>query len=168
MQIEREPAGDVMRDDGFMDVHRALRPSGRAAGEVQQGHVFGTRPYRFERIRRLRQGRGQIDRACGKAARTFGQEDVLQAREFFSPRLDLAPIECFGGDEHLGLADRHTGLDRLRTECREQWREDAAVLQRAERGDVELGHAAEKREYPIAFRNPALRQDIGKSVRLRA
>jgi hypothetical protein len=67
MQIEREPAGDVMRDNCFVHMHRTLRPSGRAAREVKQSHVFGARPHGLEDIRRLRQGGGQIDRARRRA-----------------------------------------------------------------------------------------------------
>ena len=89
---------------------------------------------------------------------------MFQAREFFAPGLDLAAVERFGGDERPGIADRHAGFDRLRSESRKQRREDAAVLQRAERGDVELGHAAEQREYAVAFRYAALRQNIGKAI----
>src|SRR5664279_6657659 len=47
-------------------------------------------------------------------------------------------------------------------------REDAAVLQRAKRTDVELWHAAEQRGNPVAFRNPVLGQNIGKTIYGRA
>src|SRR5664280_3161766 len=47
-------------------------------------------------------------------------------------------------------------------------REDAAVLQRAKRTDVELWHAAEQRGNPVAFRNPVLGQNIGKAIYRRA
>ena len=93
---------------------------------------------------------------------------MLQAGELLAPRRDLAPVERFGGDQRFGSADRHAGFDRLRPEGREQGRENAAVLQRAERGDVEFRSAPEQREYPVTLGDPALRQDIGEPVRLRA
>ena len=93
---------------------------------------------------------------------------MFQAREFLAPGLDLAAVERFGGDKRAGVADRHARFDRLRSESGKHRREDAAVLQRAERTDVELWHAAEQRGNPVAFRNPALRQNIGKAIYGRA
>ncbi len=116
----------------------------------------------------LRQRGGEVDRVRRRIGRAFGQEDVFQAREFFAPRLDLAPVECFGGDQRTGIADRHAGFDRLRAESREHRRENAAVFQRAERADVEFRDAAKQRRNPVAFRNPALRQHIGKAIDRRA
>ena len=168
VEIEREAAGDVMRNHGLVHVHRALRPSRRAAGEVQQGHVLGAGPYGFKGIRCRGHGGGQVRRARRQAPRAFGQEHLVQARQLLAPRFDLAPIESLGGDEHLGVADRHARLDRLRPECRKQRGEDAPVLERAERGNVELGYATEQREYSIALRHPALRQEIGEAVGLSA
>jgi hypothetical protein len=39
MKIERVGAGDVMRNHGLMDVHRAFGFSRRARGEVDQRHI---------------------------------------------------------------------------------------------------------------------------------
>jgi hypothetical protein len=50
MQIEREAAGDVVRDHSFVHMHSPLRPPSCAAGEVKQSHVFGARPHGLERI----------------------------------------------------------------------------------------------------------------------
>ncbi len=93
---------------------------------------------------------------------------MFQAREFLAPGLDLAAVERFGGDKRFGIADRHARFDRLRSERRKQRREDAAVLQRAERGDVEFRHAAKQREDAVALRYAALRQNIGEAIYSRA
>src|ERR1035437_1346847 len=90
---------------------------------------------------------------------------MLQARELFSPRLYFPPVKCLRGNKRLGTADRHTGFDGFRAERREQRREDAAVLEGAERGDVEFGHAAEQRKNAIRFGYPTLHQDVRKPVR---
>ena len=60
IKVEGEAAGDMVRHDGLMHMHGPLRTTGRAAGEVQQGHVFGPRPHGLERVRcrRHRGGRG--------------------------------------------------------------------------------------------------------------
>ncbi len=89
---------------------------------------------------------------------------MLQARKRLAPRLDLASIKCFGGDKHLSAGDRHPGFDRLRPESREERRKNAAILERAESGDVKLGDAAEQREDAIAFSYTALHQDVGEPV----
>ena len=43
MQVERIEPGGMMGHDRLVDVDRAFRPAGRAAGEMQQRHVLGRR-----------------------------------------------------------------------------------------------------------------------------
>ena len=165
MQIECDLAGDVMGDDGFVHVDGPLRSSRGAAGEMQQRHVFGTCPYRTECIRGGRQGAGEIHRTGWRGAGAIGEKYVIKAGKLFAPRLHLAAIKRFGGDERLGIADAHAGLDRLGSERRKQGREHAAVLERAKRGDVELGRPAEQRKNAISLADPALGKDVGEPVR---
>jgi len=53
---------------GLVRVHGSLGAAGRAAGEVQQRHVFGGGPYLLERFRRLRHRGRQIDCTIRKVA----------------------------------------------------------------------------------------------------
>jgi hypothetical protein len=79
MQIERELAGHVVCNHGFVHVHSAFRSPGGAAGEMQQGHVFRLGRNNFERLRCLRQGGDEIDRVRRRIGRTFDQKDMPEA-----------------------------------------------------------------------------------------
>ena len=73
--------------------------------------VFGPGLRDLERVLCLLQGRGEIDRSRWRIWRTFDQEDLFEVRQLLAPRLDLAAIECFCGDECLGVSDGHARLD---------------------------------------------------------
>ena len=167
MEVERKAPGDVMRDHGLVHVHRALRPTRGAAGEVQQGHVLGGCRHDLEGLRCRRHRRGEVHRAGWRTPRAVGEKDVPQAGQLLAPGLDFAPVQGFRSDQALGVPDRHARLDRLRAEGREQGAEDAAVLQRAESREVELRHPPEQREHPVALGDAQLPQQVGKPVGMR-
>ena len=54
VEVERELAGDVVRDDGPVDVHGAFRRAGRAAREVEESDVLGVGGRDLERVVGLR------------------------------------------------------------------------------------------------------------------
>ena len=144
MEIEDEAAGDVMRDHGVVDVHGPFRPAGRAAGEMQQRHVFGSGPHAHRTCRMaLARAAARSVVPGGGVGGAIDQQDVLKARQLGAPRLDFAPVKRLGRDQDLRIADGHAGLDRLRPERREQRRENAAIFERAESREVELRNAAE-------------------------
>jgi hypothetical protein len=99
----------------------------------------------------------------------FAHEDqVIETGQLVTDPRDLAPVQAFGRDQHPAVADAESRLDRLGTEGGEQLAEHAEVLERAERGHIELGGAPHQREHPIAFGDPEASQDVGKSIGLLA
>ena len=71
---------------------------------------------------------------------------------------DLAPVQLGGRHQQPGVAHLAAGGDRLRAEGGEQRRDDAAGLQRAEHGDVELGQPPHQHEDAVARRQPQAAQ----------
>ena len=61
----------------LVHVHGALRLAGGAAGEVQERHVFRLRRYDLERLRGLRERRGEIDGFRRRIGRAIDQKNVL-------------------------------------------------------------------------------------------
>ena len=93
---------------------------------------------------------------------------MLKADKLSAPGLDLPAVKRFGGEESLGIADCHPGLDRFRSERRKKRREHASIFERAEGGDVKLRYATEQREDPIPLGHAALGKDVGKPIHCRA
>ncbi len=77
-------------------------------------------------------------------------DHMAQAGEISPDLCDLAPVERACGDQHAGVSQLEALADRLRTERGEERARDAAVLQRAEHGGVELGDAPRQHEDPLA------------------
>ncbi len=131
----------------------ALRCSGGAAGEVQQGRVVGGGGFRRRVVVRGCHQLPEAERAGQLIARALGvhHQNVAHRRESFADLGDLAPVDRRRGHQHIGLADLHSGGDRLRAECREQGRNHAAVAQRAQHRYVQLGDAAHDGEHAVTL-----------------
>ena len=170
MKVERETRGRVMRDDGLVHVNGAFRLAGRAAREVQQRGVLRIGGGNREAVVGLRQP-AREDRACPAASTTEldspTSEHVLEARAASCAALSIFfLIQDIGRHEHLGACDVDPRLNRLRPERGEERREHAAVLQRAERRDVELGDAAGQHGDRVAFSDAQRCQHVREAVRL--
>ena len=63
------------------------------------------------------------------------------------------------------LAEAEARADRFRAEGGEQRRDHGAVLQRAERADVELGHASGEEKQPVSLAHAEAAQHVGEAVR---
>ena len=155
-----------MRGDRAMHVDGAFRRTGRAAGEMQQGHVF------FGRGLDLEFGRRRIEQArkieCAGNRRTPAvlrhQQNMLQRGHAVAPLGDLALIERVRRHQHLACAKIHARGDGLRAKGREQRRYHGAVLQAAQYGDIEFGDAAGEDEQPIALADTEASQYVGEAV----
>jgi hypothetical protein len=79
---------------------------------------------------------------------------------------DFVPVQALGGHQHLGISPAQALVDGFRAEGREQWAKDAAVFQRAERGDIERGDTPGQDERPLTLVHAQLSQHIGKAVAL--
>ena len=122
VQVERERAGDMVRDDGLVHMHGALRRPGRAAGEVQQRHVLAGRSAAIVEVGRGRRHQRRPGRAVpGGVAGRRRSAAHAQARQLVAHRRDLAPVERRGGDEHVAVAELDSRCaHRLGPERREQ------------------------------------------------
>jgi len=67
---------------------------------------------------------------------------------------DLSPVQRLRTHEHARPADPEARVDRLGPEGGEERAEDAPVLERAERGDVELGDPARESADEVVFPDP--------------
>jgi len=142
MEVEGKRGGDVMGDDRLVHVHRPFRRAGGPAGEVQQGHVLRGGGRDVE----LRLGgaheRVEVVRIRGRVAGAHDQH-VLETWEIAAHLRNPAPaVEGVRGDQHAAVADGQPLRDGFRAEGGKQRAEDAAVLQRAERGHVQLRYAS--------------------------
>jgi hypothetical protein len=97
--------------------------------------------------------------------RIADEQDVLEARQRGAERFDLFAIEGVGRDEHLRARNVDARLNRLGSERGEEGREDAAVLERAERGDVELRNPAGEHGNRVPLSDTERAQDAGEAAR---
>ena len=131
VQVERELAGHVVRDDRLVHVHRALRRAGRAAREVQERHVVGCGRSDLVPVRPPASSAPSESTPVRQRARrpvVAGQEHVPQRREALAHGRHLAPVQGGCRDEHSAVTQADALLDRFGTEGREQRAEHGAVL----------------------------------------
>lgn len=164
-QVECVGGRGVVGDDRLVDVDRAFRSAGGAAGEVQEGHVVGGRRRDGEGVRRGGHqvveggGAGQVRRARSD------DEDVFQVRERRAAPGDLAPVEVRSGDQDPRVTEAQPLLDRVGAEGREQRAQDAGALQRAQHRGVQLRAAPEQREHPVPAADAEGPQDVREAGR---
>ena len=169
VQVEGIAGRHVVREHRTVDVHRPLRPAGRAAGEVQQRHVLRVGGRDLVRVVRPRHQVVQVLGAGDRLpARGADQQDVLEVGQLVAHRGDPAPVERLGGHEHPPVAQRQPLPDRLGAEGGEQRRDDGAVLECAEHGDVQRGDAPGEGEDTVARPDTEAGQDVGEPVGLPA
>jgi len=168
MKVEGEAGSRMMRDDGLVDVQGALGFACRPAGEMEQRRIFriGGRDghARVGRVHQL--AKVSHPRQLPNRRRVADEQDVFEAWERRSERFDLLPIQRVGGDEDLRACDADPRLNRLGAEGGEERREDAAVLQRAERGDVELWNPAGEHRDGVPLADTERAQDLGEAAGL--
>ena len=167
VQVQRVQTGEVVHHDRAVDVDGTLGGTGGAAGEVEQGRVVGRGV--LDR-RGVVGGVHQVPEVQRAAIVVVGfvvvdNEDVPNRRQLVANLGDLALIDPGGGDEHGGLADPDARGDGFGAEGREQRRDDAAVAQGAEHGDVQLGPAAHDGEDLVALVDAQRAQHIGELPR---
>ena len=80
-------------------------------------------------------------------------------------RRHLAPVERLRRHQHPGLTDRQARADRLGSERGEQRAEDAAVLERPERGDVELRNASGQGEHAVTTPHAETAEHVREAAR---
>ncbi len=166
VKIEGQFARDVVGDDCSMHMDRAFRRSSGAAGEVQEGRVFGTgrsdavgAGCLFEQVMNI---------VCAGSLRGWlfvaDEQDMLKMGQRLSDPGHFALIQRLRGHQHLGLADRQPGADGLRAERGEERTEDGAMFQCTQRRDVQLRNAAGEDEDPISLGDPQPLKCIGKAI----
>ena len=79
---------------------------------------------------------------------------------------DLAAVQRRRRHQHPRVAETQSLLDRLGSERREQRAEHAAVLERAERRDVQLRDPTGEHEHPLAAPHAELLEHVGEAVGL--
>ena len=166
MQIERELSGDVMGDHRRVHVDRSLRPTGGAAGEVEEGHILRTRALNVEGLRGSVHQHGKAMGAVGPCSVAVNEDNMAEAAEFVAPGSNFAAVEMLGSDEQLRLADAHAGFDGLGSERRKERAEDRPCLQGSQRGDIEFGNTAQEAVYAVALGDIQGTKSVGKSVGL--
>ena len=90
---------------------------------------------------------------------------MTQSWQLVTPWGDLPPVERLRRDQDPRIADFHACPYRLRTESRKQRPEHAAVLQRAERHDVQFRNPPEQAEDAVALADAKALQHIREAVR---
>lgn len=155
-----------MRQHGLVHVHRALRLAGRAAGEVQERHILRLSRRDRELFCSALHQRSERVRARGSAhGVAVDQQNVLEPRQGGAPLGNPAPgVQRRRGHQHPAIADGEALLERLRPERGEEGAHDAGVLQRAECGDIELGHAAAQDEDALALTHVQPAQHVGEAI----
>ena len=88
----------------------------------------------------------------------------LQRRQLGANLRHLAPVERRRGHQDRAGAKIHAGSDRLRTEGREQRRNDGPVLEAAEHRHIEFRDAPGEHEQALALPDAELTQDVGEAV----
>src|SRR5690606_37778519 len=83
VEVEREPAGGVVRDDRLVHVQRALGLAGGAAGEVQQRRRLRVGGADIVVGIGCREQPGQVERSVGQRALfVASQQHVLERGQF--------------------------------------------------------------------------------------
>jgi hypothetical protein len=150
MQVEGVAAGRVVGDDRLVHVHRTLRRARRAAGEVQQRRVLRSgRGDLLDRLGPLHQV-GQVEGAGLGAAVGVDKQDVPEVGQVGAHRGDLLAVQGSRGEQHPPLAEAQPLGHRLGAERGEERAEHAAVLERPEHADEQVGAPAEEGEDALA------------------
>ena len=90
---------------------------------------------------------------------------MFKARQRRSEWFDFPAIQRVSGDQDLGPSDVDTGLNGFGPECRKKRREDASVLECAERGDVQLWNPSGQNHHTIAFADAQTFQNVREAAR---
>ena len=149
---------------GVVHVDRALGRAGGAAGEVQQRtcrRAGGSTSGASGRPRHP----ASRSRACRVDARPASphDDDVLERGRSRGSSRSCAGT-ALGGDQHLRLRDADPGGDRLRTERREQRRDDAAVFQAPSTATYSRESARPARTEPVTLAHAERRSTLPKRL----
>ena len=166
MQVERVQAGGVVREHRFVDVDRALRPPGGAAGEVQQRHLVGARGHAVEGIGGLVHQRAEVVRVRGhrNAAAVVDQQHLLERSDLRPHRRHLARVQRRCRQQRPRAAEVHARGNRLRAKGREQRRDHDPGLERAEHRGIQLRQTRREHEEAVAAHQAEARDRIRKAV----
>ena len=156
----------MVRDHRSVDVHRALRRAGRAAGEVDDRRVGGVGGWDLEVVAAASQeGSERLGSGRDVVAVSVYHEHVGEAGELVTDGQHPPPVQRRGRDQHPGVTQRHPLSHGLGSERGEERREHGARLPRADRGVVQLGNAAEQQEHGLAPPHAQLTERVGEAVR---
>ncbi len=130
---------------------------------MEERHRFGFGRADFVGPRHFGQKIRKEDRALRR--RVVDDEHVLEAAEGVSLRSHPPSEEARRRDQHSALADLETLAYRLRPKGREEGAQNAAVLERAERRDIELGNPGQEHEDPVSDADPQMVERLRKAAR---
>lgn len=162
VQIEHVFPRRVMREHRVMHMHRALWHARRAAREMQHRHILRVGRRNSERIAGLRHQLRQRAHIRARVIGCIGEQDVFQQRQPRAQSGNLLFVERARRHEHLRIAATHPLENRLRSKLREQRAEDARVLQRPQRREVQLRNPPEQGKHALAFFHTEGAQHIRK------
>jgi hypothetical protein len=152
MQVEGDPRRGVVRQDGAVDVDGPLRQAGRAAGEMQQGRVFGASWHQRRGFRGGAQQGMQVQGVRNDAgAEIVDQQDMPEGGEFGAQCGDFALIGAGRRHQHFAVRLSDAAANRLGSEGLKKRRDHGADLERTEYGDVKLADAAAQHENAVPF-----------------
>jgi len=130
---------------------------------VKERHRFGVGRADFVRTGHFGEKVWKEDRALG--GRVVDDEHVLKVDQGASLRCHPPAEEACCRDEHSALADLEALAYRIGPKCREEGTQNAAVLERTERGDIKLGDPWQEYEDPVPDTNPQVVQRLRKAAR---
>ena len=163
MEVERKRTGDVVLNDGLVDVYGPLGSASGPTRKVEERHRFGVGRADFVRPGHFGEKVWKKDRAL--RGRFVDDQHVLEGAESVSLRSHPPAEEACSRDQHSALADLEALAYRLGPKGREEGTQNTAVLERTERGDIKLKNPWQEHEDPVPDANPQVVQRLREAAR---
>ncbi len=173
LEIQHDLGRQVLGEDAAVDVHRAFRLPGGAAGVVKHARRLGVRLEHRERLEPVRHHRERHFSLAERPAvlLVVNHDHGLQRRNPLADTADLSEVLALrdDGDRRAVL---HPRVQRILAERREERLDHGAELEDAHEADVELGHALQEQAHAIEIpdaeaaqvRRPTVREPLEVAI----